>query len=77
MELDFDKVSALVLQLPLQERVRLAQVLTESVEVEVPLDYDKIWAQEAHRRMQRYEAGVSGGRDVEEAYQELLNSLLK
>ncbi|MBI3117109.1 MAG: addiction module protein, partial [Candidatus Hydrogenedentes bacterium] len=51
MNLNLREITASALQLPIRERVRLAQVLATSVEEEVPLDFDTVWREEAKRRL--------------------------
>jgi hypothetical protein len=62
-------------QLPHRERARLALRLIESLEPGHDEDVDRLWLNEAERRLREYDDGASQARDVDEAVSEIERQL--
>ena len=75
MTVKFEEISALALLMPLRDRVRLGIALAESVSESDLKEFDEHWSREAGRRMQAFDDGLMGGRDVDAAYEELRRKL--
>ncbi len=71
MELNLEEAAALVLQLPVEDRVRLAQRLADSVDQEMEPGVHPAWIVEARRRANELIADPSKGIPIEEALAEV------
>ena len=55
-----------VLKLPVQERIRLADFLLESVDTVIDREREQKWGEEADRRFDAYKSGEMGSVDGNE-----------
>ena len=62
-------------RLPDRERARLALRLLESLEPGSDEDTDDLWLEEAERRLEDYDKGLTDARDAEEAIAEIERQL--
>ena len=74
MPTTFDALAGEALNLPTNERAKLAQVLLHSLDhdaEENPAEVEKAWLDEIERRMKDVRAGNVSGRPAEEVFAEL------
>ena len=64
-----------VLKLPRRERARLAQRLITSLDSEVDVDVDKLWLQEAERRLGELKSGKVAGIPAERVIRKARSTL--
>lgn len=64
-----------IAQLPDRDRARLALRLLESLEPGSDENVDGLWLDEAERRLENYDKGLTDARDVEEAIAEIEHQL--
>lgn len=63
------------LKLPRRERARLAQRLITSLDSEVDVDVDKLWLQEAERRLRDLKSGKVAGIPAERVIRKARSTL--
>ena len=63
------------LRLPRRDRARLAQRLISSLDSEVDTDVDKLWLQEAERRLGELKSGKVAGIPAEKVIRKARSSL--
>jgi putative addiction module component (TIGR02574 family) len=63
------------LKLPRRERARLAQRLITSLDSEVDVDVDKLWLQEAERRLAELKSGKVAGIPAERVIRKARSTL--
>lgn len=63
------------LRLPRRERARLAQRLISSLDSEVDADVDKLWLQEAERRLGELKSGKTAGSPAEKVIRKARSTL--
>jgi putative addiction module component (TIGR02574 family) len=69
------EVESKALRLPRRERARLAQRLISSLDREVNPDVDKLWLQEAERRLRELKAGNVAGIPAEKVVRKARSAL--
>lgn len=69
------EVESQALRLPRRERARLAQRLISSLDHEVDADVDKLWRQEAERRLGELKSGKVAGIPAEKVIRKARSSL--
>ena len=69
------EVESRALRLPRRERARLAQRLISSLDQEVDPDVDKLWLQEAERRLRELKAGKVAGVPAEKVVRKVRSAL--
>ena len=63
------------LRLPRRERARLAQRLISSLDPNVDADVDKLWLQEAERRLSELKSGTVAGIPAEKVLRKACSAL--
>jgi hypothetical protein len=71
----FDEIVADAMELPLRDRVRLAQRLISTVDDEVEADVESLWFTEAERRLEELRTGEAEGIDSDEAFKKAWDAL--
>jgi putative addiction module component (TIGR02574 family) len=69
------EVESRALRLPRRERARLAQRLISSLDQEVDADVDKLWLQEAERRLGELKSGKVPGIPAEKVVRKARSTL--
>ena len=69
------EVESRALRLPRRERARLAQRLISSLDQEVSPDVDKLWLQEADRRLRELKSGRAAGIPAEKVVRKARSTL--
>ncbi len=69
------EVESRALRLPRRERARLAQRLISSLDREVDADVDKLWLQEAERRLGELKSGKVTGIPAEKVVRKARSTL--
>ena len=69
------EVESRALRLPRRERARLAQRLISSLDQEVSPDVDKLWLQEAERRLRELKSGKATGIPAEKVVRKARSAL--
>jgi putative addiction module component (TIGR02574 family) len=72
---DLEKLTQKVLELPLEDRARIADKLLESMDRLTPEEIQAIWAEEAERRYQAYKSGLIAAFPGDEVHREILDDL--
>jgi hypothetical protein len=75
MKSDESSIEDQISRLPDRDRARLALRLLESLEPGRDEDVEKLWLDEAERRLKRYDMGESEACDAEEAIGEIERQL--
>lgn len=75
MKPDQSSLEDQISRLPDRERARLALRLLESLEPGSDDGVDDLWLDEAERRLQNYDKGLTDARDAEEAIVEIERQL--
>ncbi len=75
MQPDQSSLEDQISRLPHRERARLALRLLESLEPGSDDSVDDLWLEEAERRLQNYDKGLTDARDAEEAIAEIERQL--
>ena len=75
MDARFEEIVASAMELPEQERVRLARELIASLEEEVDPDVEALWLAEAERRLEELRSGKAHGVPAEEAFARVRKAL--
>jgi hypothetical protein len=75
MSTRFDQIVADAMELPLRDRVRLAQRLISTVDDEVEADVESLWFTEAERRLEELRTGEVEGIDADEAFKKAWDAL--
>ena len=75
MKPDQSSLEDQISQLPDRERARLALRLLESLEPGSDESVDDLWLDEAERRLENYDKGLTDARDAEEAITEIERQL--
>ena len=68
---DDTKLEDRITQLPVRERARLALRLLASLEPGPDEDVDELWLDEAEKRLQAFDEGLTNARDLEEVISEI------
>jgi len=68
MSTQFDRVAADAMKLPVRERVRLAQQLVSTIDDQSDTEVEKLWFNEAERRLEELHTGKVEGIDADEAF---------
>jgi putative addiction module component (TIGR02574 family) len=69
------EVESRALRLPRKERARLAQRLISSLDQELSPDVDKLWLQEAERRLRELKSGRAAGIPAEKVVRKARSTL--
>jgi putative addiction module component (TIGR02574 family) len=69
------QVEAKALKLPPRERARLAERLISSLDDQVDLDSDELWAEEAERRLEELRSGAVKSRSAENVFRKARSTL--
>jgi len=69
------EVESRALRLPRRERARLAQRLISSLDQEVEADVDRLWLQEAERRLGELKSGKVAGIPAEKVVRKARSTL--
>ena len=72
---DLEALTQEVLELPLDQRARLAERLLSSLDELSPTEIEQLWAQEAERRFAAYEAGEIKSHPADEVHKDILKRL--
>jgi putative addiction module component (TIGR02574 family) len=72
---NLDELTQLVLELPLEQRSKLAERLLESLDVLAPEELEQVWAAEAERRYQAFEDGRVDAVDGTTVHREIITDL--
>ena len=75
MDARFEEIVASAMELPEQERVRLARELIASLDEEIDPDVEGLWLAEAERRLEELRSGKTRGMPAEEAFARARNAL--
>ena len=75
MKPDQSSLEDQISRLPDRERARLALRLLESLEPGSEENVDELWLDEAERRLENYDKGLTDARDAEEAIAEIERQL--
>jgi len=75
MKPDQSSLEDQISRLPDRERARLALRLLESLEPGSDESVDGLWLEEAERRLENYDKGLTDARDAEEAIAEIEHRL--
>jgi len=68
MSTQFDRVAADAMKLPVRERVRLAQQLVSTIDDQSDTEVEKLWFNEAERRLEELRTGKVEGINADEAF---------
>ena len=71
----FESLTQKILELPLDERALLAEMLLESLEQLTPAEIQQLWADEAERRLAAYRAGDIEAVPGPEAHRQILDDI--
>lgn len=71
MEKESNRIVEQALSLPADVRLRLVDALLESLNLPVEAEIDRLWAQEAERRVAELEAGTARTTPAEEVFEKL------
>jgi putative addiction module component (TIGR02574 family) len=77
MTAEAEKVLAIALELPEQERAELAELLLESVDADAPDAIEEAWATEIERRCAALDSGEEGTSSWEEFRSRIERDVLK
>lgn len=72
---NLDELTQLVLELPLEQRSKLAERLLESLDELAPEELEQVWAAEAERRYQAFEDGRVDAVDGTDVHREIIADL--
>ena len=72
---DVDAIKQELLGLPIEQRARLAEALIDSLQERTPEELEKLWAEEAQRRIAGYEAGSIESAPAEEVHASILKRI--
>jgi putative addiction module component (TIGR02574 family) len=72
---NLDELTQLVLELPLEQRSKLAERLLESLDELAPEELEQVWAAEAERRYQAFEDGRVDAVDGTAVHREIITDL--
>lgn len=75
MNTRFDQIVADAMELPLRDRVRLAQRLISTVDYEIEVDAESLWFMEAERRLEELQSGKVEGVAADEAFKNAREAL--
>jgi putative addiction module component (TIGR02574 family) len=75
MHARFEEIAARAMELPEQERVRLARELIASLDEEIDPHVEGLWLAEAERRLEELRSGQSRGVPAEEAFARVRKAL--
>ena len=75
MDVRFEDLVADAMQLPMRERVRLAQQLISSLDEQTETDVEELWFAEAERRLEELRSGKVQGMPADEAFAKARNAL--
>ncbi|MBI2820029.1 MAG: addiction module protein [Acidobacteria bacterium] len=73
----FEEIAATAMKLPARERVRLAQQLAASLEEEVEVGVETLWAAEAERRLEELRSGKVRGIDSTAAFRKAREAIMR
>ena len=71
----FDELASDAMKLPLRDRVRLAQRLVSSLDDQMEIGVEALWAAEAERRLEELRVGKVKGIDAAEAFRKAHDAL--
>lgn len=72
---NLDELTQLVLELPLEQRSKLAERLLESLDELAPEELEQVWAAEAERRYQAFQDGRVDAVDGTDVHREIIADL--
>ena len=72
---DVDAIKQELLGLPIEQRARLAEALIDSLQERTPEELEKLWAEEAQRRIAGYEAGSIESVPADEVHPSILKRI--
>jgi putative addiction module component (TIGR02574 family) len=72
---NLDELTQQVLELPLEQRSKLAEKLLESLDELAPEELEQVWAAEAERRFQAFEDGRIDAVDGSAVHREIVADL--
>lgn len=70
-----EQLSKEVMNLSLEERAELAQRLLVSLDDSSPFEIEKLWMQEAERRLQEYRQGKIQGIPAEDVFRRAISEI--
>lgn len=71
----FQEISEATMQLDLEDRARLAGKLLLSLDEPSPAEVERLWLDEAERRLEDYRSGKSKGIPAEEVFSRAISEL--
>ena len=77
MSTQFDRVAADAMKLPLRDRVRLAQQLVSTIDSDAETNVEKLWFDEAERRLEELHSGKVEGIEADEAFRRVREELTR
>jgi Putative addiction module component len=77
MATSFDEIIAHAMKLPLSDRVRLAQQLEASLDLEIETCVESLWFDAAERRLEELKRGEVDGIDADQAFRNARKALEK
>jgi putative addiction module component (TIGR02574 family) len=77
MSVQFDRVAADAMKLPLRDRVRLAQQLVSTLDDQSETDVEELWFNEAQRRLDELHSGKVEGINADDAFRMVRENLAR
>jgi len=71
----FEDIVVSAMELPEEDRVRLARELIASLDEEIDPDVERLWLAEAERRLEELRSGKARGVSAEEAFARVCKAL--
>ncbi len=75
MEINFDELSTAALQLSVEKRAQLAGKLLLSLDESSESEVERLWLEEAERRLKEYREGRVKGLPAEEVFRRAIKDL--
>ena len=75
MSTSFEEIASDAMKLPPRDRVRLAQRLVSSIDDQMEVDVESLWAAEAERRLEELRTGKVQGIEATEAFRKAHETL--
>jgi putative addiction module component (TIGR02574 family) len=75
MQINIEELSAASMQLEIEDRAVLAGKLLLSLDEPTPIEVERLWLDEAERRLEAYRAGRVQGITADEVFQRAITEL--
>jgi putative addiction module component (TIGR02574 family) len=72
---DVDAIEQELLELPIEQRARLAEALIDSLQERTPEELERLWGQEAQGRIAGFEAGSIETAPADEVHASILKRI--